>query len=228
MIWKNLLSVFNDNDLFTQALKESHQMLDIDLKMFDASVDSLRKRDDGSIDIDIYALDKQVNAFERDVRRKVMTHLTVSGTKDLSSGLILVSVVIDIERIGDYAKNIYDLAKAHPRKLHGYDLENRICEVEQRAGSLFRDMVTCFKSNDIDKARTIMVSYKEQFSAFCDQIVDDLVSGKFNNIPADDAAALALYVRYLKRIAAHSRNLVSGLVNPFHRIGYKEKDAKFS
>lgn len=200
-------------------------MLDIDLQMFDASIRSLRSSDDGSIDIDIYALDKQVNHYERDVRRKVMTHLTVSGTSDLSSGLILVSVVIDIERIGDYAKNIYDLAKAHPRKLGGYSLEDRIQEVEERAGSLFRGMVACFKSNDIDAARSIMVSYKEQFSAFCDQIVADLVSGKVTDVPPGDAAALALYVRYLKRIAAHSRNLVSGLVNPFHRIGYKEKSS---
>jgi phosphate transport system protein len=223
MIWKNLLSVFNQNDLYTQALRESHEMLDIDLKMFDASIASLRHSNDGSIDVDVYALDKTVNYFERDVRRKVMTHLTVSGTTDLSSGLILVSVVIDIERIGDYAKNIYDLAKAHPRKLNGYSLEERVCEIEERAGFLFRSMVTCFKANDIEAARTIMTSYKEQLSASCDQIVFDLVSGKVTDIPADDAAALALYVRYLKRIAAHSRNLVSGLVNPFHRIGYKEK-----
>ena len=29
--------------------------------------------------------------------------------------------------------------------------------------------------------------------------------------------------RYLKRIAAHSRNLISSIVNPFERIGYKEQ-----
>jgi hypothetical protein len=27
----------------------------------------------------------------------------------------------------------------------------------------------------------------------------------------------------LKRIAAHSRNLISSIVNPFERIGYPEK-----
>ena len=34
--------------------------------------------------------------------------------------------------------------------------------------------------------------------------------------------AFALYLRFLKRIAAHSRNLASSVVNPFHRIGYPE------
>jgi phosphate transport system protein len=63
-------------------------------------------------------MDKQVNRFERDVRRKVMTHLTVCGPADLAAGLVLVNVVIDIERIADYAKNIFDLARYHPRRLH--------------------------------------------------------------------------------------------------------------
>jgi hypothetical protein len=34
---------------------------------------------------------------------------------------------------------------------------------------------------------------------------------------------VALYARFLKRIASHSRNIISGVVNPFPRIGYKEK-----
>ena len=37
-----------------------------------------------------------------------------------------------------------------------------------------------------------------------------------------DAAAVALYARYLKRISAHCRNLISSIVNPFERIGYPE------
>jgi len=223
MSWKNVLSIFTKDDLFTQALHESHQMLDIALGMFDASVESLRRRDDGSIDIDIYKLDKDVNRFERDVRRKVMTHLAVSGPADLASGLVLVSVVIDIERIGDYAKNIYDLARWHPRRLHGGSLEPKVADIETRVGELFREMVTAFKQNDVDKARHIMVTYKEQLSAECEELVERIVSGGTTDLAPGDAAALALYVRYLKRIAAHSRNLVSGLVNPFHRIGYREK-----
>src|SRR5690606_1318050 len=152
-------------------------MLDIALGMFDASVESLRRRDDGSIDIDIYELDKDVNRFERDVRRKVMTHLAVSGPADLASGLVLISVVIDIERIGDYAKNIYDLARWHPRRLHGGSLEADVAEIEARVGELFRDMAEAIKSSDIDKARHIMVTYKEQLSAECEELVGRIVSG---------------------------------------------------
>jgi len=228
MTWKNILSIFTKDDLFTQALHESHQMLDTGLEMFEASVESLRRREDGRIDIDVYKLDKDVNRSERNVRRKVMTHLAVSGPADLASGLVLVSVVIDIERIGDYAKNIYDLARWHPRKLHGGALEPSIADIETRVGKLFREMVDAVKQNDVDQARRIMVTYKEQLAVECDELVERIVSGHTGDLSPGDAATLALYVRYLKRIAAHSRNLVSGLVNPFHRIGYREKNESSS
>jgi phosphate transport system protein len=226
MSWKSVLSLFNRDDLYTQALEESHEMLDIGLKMFEASVESLRRYDDGTLPVDVYAMDKQVNRFEREVRRKVMTHLTVSGPADLSSGLVLVSVVIDIERIGDYAKNIYDLARWHPRRLDAGSLETEVSDIETRVGDLFRLMVDAFKSSDVEKARTIMLEYKEHVSAECERLVMRIVAGEVNDLSPGDTAALVLYIRYLKRISGHARNLVSGIVNPFHRIGYKEKKPK--
>lgn len=35
-------------------------------------------------------------------------------------------------------------------------------------------------------------------------------------------AVIASYVRYLKRIGAHLLNILSSVVNPFERIGYRE------
>ena len=51
----------------------------------------------------------------------------------------------------------------------------------------------------------------------------DIVSGRAPDLSRPDAATVALFARYLKRIAAHSRNVMTSLVNPFHRIGYREK-----
>jgi phosphate transport system protein len=131
--------------------------------------------------------------------------------------------VIDIERIADYAKNIYDLARYHPHRLHAGSLEAEVVDIETRVGELFRLMVDAFKTSDVDKARTIMLDYKSRLATECEGIVMRIVSGAVTDLAADDAATLVLYIRYLKRIAAHSRNLVSGIVNPYHRIGYKEK-----
>ena len=167
-------------------------------------------------------MDKKINEFERDVRRKVMTHLAVGGKEDIGSGLVLVSVVIDIERIGDYTKNIYDLAVNHPQKLHGGSLEDRLSEIQSHVLNLFEDSTEAFINQNIEKARDLMGFYKENISSQCDSITNDIIIGKITDLDISSASSIGLYARYLKRISAHSRNLISSIVNPFERIGYPE------
>ena len=221
-MFKQIFEIFKSDSLYEQALSECHEMLDIDLSMFQASIKSLRESDSADIDIDIFAMDKKINEFERDVRRKVMTHLAVGGKEDVGSGLILVSVVIDIERIGDYTKNIYDLAVNHPKKLIGGSVEDRLAKIEKMTFNLFGKSIIAFKNQDIEKARKLMSQYKKDISTQADDITNEIVMGKISDLDIGSASAVGLYSRYLKRIAAHSRNIISSVVNPFERIGYPE------
>jgi len=222
-MFKQIFEIFKSDSLYNQALTECHEMLDIDLTMYKASIKSLRKSDTAEIDINIYAMDKKINEFERDVRRKIMTHLAIGGKEDIGSGLVLVSVVIDIERIGDYTKNIYDLAINHPKRLDGGTLEKRLSKVEAVSLTLFESSINAFKNQDIEKARDLMTLYKESISEQCESITKDIISGKLSDIDVGKGTAVAMYARYLKRISAHSRNLISSIVNPFEGIGYPEK-----
>ena len=221
-MFKQIFNIFKSDSLYEQALLECHEMLDIDLTMYKESIKSLRKSDYADIKIDIYAMDKKINEFERDVRRKVMTHLAIGGKEDIGSGLVLVSVVIDIERIGDYTKNIYDLAVNHPKKLVGGSFEDELSTIENNTKEYFNQTIDTFKSQDIDSARNLMQNYKEEISQVSESIVKGIISGKENDLNSSQAASVVLYSRYLKRIAAHSRNLISSIVNPFERIGYPE------
>ena len=221
-MFKQIFNLFKSDSLYQQALEECYEMLDIDLEMFQESINVLRNKDDSESSFDIAKTDVKINKFERSVRRKVMTHLAVSGNQDLGSGLILTSVVIDIERIGDYTKNIYDLSKFYSKRLNGAELEKDLKEVEDNVIDLFQSSIKAFKDQDITLARQLMKDYKENISKQSDKITNDIISGKMN-IEADTATAIAMYSRYLKRIAAHSRNLISSIVNPFERIGYKEQ-----
>ena len=221
-MFKQIFELFQSDSLYEQALMECHEMLEIDRQMFNESVRTLRESDTADIPIDIYAMDKKINQFERDVRRKVMTHLAISGTKDLGSGLILVSVVVDIERIGDYTKNIYDLACEHPKRLLGGSYEEKLVNIENSTREFLNKAIDVFKEQDIDAARKLMTDYKTDISKVSSDIVNGIVSGKNNDFSSEQSGSLCLYARYLKRIAAHSRNLVSSIVNPFERIGYPE------
>lgn len=218
---RDILKLLSRDNLQVQALSECYEMLDLCHEMFHASVRSLRHRDDATVEVDIYEKDKKLNSFERDVRRKVMTHLSLGHTADISSGLMLVSIVIDLERIGDYTKNIYDLAVQHPGQLNGGDREEDLKAVESAAIDMFDRANRAFKEGDVDEARRLMGGYKEDVSKRSRRVEEALIAGE-TSLSVGEAVAVALYSRFLKRIAAHSRNLISSLVNPFDRIGYQE------
>ena len=222
-MWKELIQLFKKDNLFEQAYQEAAGMLDTDAAMYDASVEALRHKDTAEMDLDIHSADKEVNRSERDVRKKVMTHLVVSGGTNLASGLSLVSVVVDIERIGDYTKNIYDLAVHHPLRLQGGPVEEKLQKVETAVTTDFKGMIEVFRDRDEDKARVIMNNYKEGLSDACEEISNSILSGATSGLDSSDATAVSLYARFLKRIASHSRNIVTSVVNPFHQIGYREK-----
>ena len=222
---RDILKLLSKDNLQVQALSESYEMLDLCHSMVHASVESLRHRDDAEVDVDIYKMDLKLNSFERDVRRKVMTDLSLGHTADISSGLTLVSIVIDLERIGDYTKNIYDLAVHHPGMLRAGNLEENLKSIENSALKKFDRTVRAFKSGDVDEARLLMEEYKQDISKQCRDIEVDLLTGQ-TDLQTEEAVAVALYTRFLKRISAHSRNLVSSLVNPFDRIGYPERGSK--
>jgi phosphate uptake regulator len=140
--------------------------------------------------------------------------------------MVLVSIVIDIERIGDYCKNILDLAAAHPKRLIVPEYEDVLVEVESGIKQGFAEAVSILREHDEEKARQAMIHYRDRVSDACDEIVSNIVRGGTDCVIPGDAAALALYVRYIKRISAHLKNMFSSVVNPFHRIGYKEKQPK--
>ena len=219
---KEFFSLLKSDSLFEQAMNECHEMLEIVREMFNSSTNSLRSPKAEEHPLNIYEMDKKINHFERDVRRKIMTHLTVNPQQDLSSGLVLVSVVIDIERMGDYTKNIYDLAVKYPEKLSTGKYEDAISKMEDDVKNYLNQTIDAFKNQDIELGRKLMEEYKTDISSVSNEIVNEVVASKDSELSAGQASALCLYLRYLKRISAHSRNLISSIVNPFERIGYPE------
>ena len=67
-----------------------------------------------------------------------------------------------------------------------------------------------------------MKTYKKGVRKTTDSIVRKLIEGKIDAGNCQSATTLALYARYLKRISAHLNNILSSVVNPFERIGFKE------
>lgn len=220
---KEFLDLFRRESPLNQAFERSREMLAVDREMFVEATRSLRERDDSRIEIDVYAKDQMINAYEREVRRKVYTHLTLSGGKDLNAGLVLASVVIDIERIGDYTKNIVELALHHPKRLNCGVFDNDVRKIETTVKTMFELLLETLPSSDESKAREVM-SEHWWLSRRADEIVNALVEKNEPSLPGTQSVTTALYCRYLKRISSHLMNIASSVVNPFERIGFKSED----
>ena len=222
-MFKEFFDVFRKGDLLHQAFDRSHEMLRDDMEMFEAAISSLRERDDARVDIDVYAKDQRINAYQREVRRKVFTHLTLARAQDLHAGLALVSVVIDIERIGDYAKNIVELALNHPGRLQCGPHEEMVRRIETTVKTMFSLLLEAMPANDEAKAKEIM-SEHWWIARRGDEIVDALIQKDEPQLPGHEAVTSALYVRYLKRTSAHLMDIASSIANPFDRIGFRGDD----
>lgn len=222
---KELLSIFKKDNLIDLAFQRTYEMMDITQNMFLEVKRSLREEDTNKLTKNIYDQDIAVNKFEREVRRNVLSHLAVSGTQDLYSGLTLVSIIIDIERVGDYTKNIIEIAQNHPSKLEGGIYDDDLVRVEEAVEDVFSRIRNAFEKADEKEARKICEDY-EWVTKLCDQHAIDYLNDRDKTISSSDAVALSLYFRYLKRIYSHLRNVASSVINPFDKIGFYKKEKK--
>ena len=222
-MFKTIKKYLQKESLLAQAYDETETMLMTCQEMYDETVRSLRYSDSAELKIDIYKKDKLINKYQQEIRRKMLTHLAISSQKEVSTALIMTSIVIDVERIGDYTKNIEDLAKRHPKRLSGGKYEDTINKLEDEVRSKFEAVNSAFKIYDIEKASDVMDDHRS-ITKQCDIIVNELVTEASTEMPSNDLVALALFVRYLKRISSHLTNIVSSVVNPFEKLGFNKSD----
>ncbi|MCK4858179.1 MAG: hypothetical protein KAT58_09440 [candidate division Zixibacteria bacterium] len=226
-MFKTLIELFRkEENLIEQAISESTRMIRECKFMFEESVRSLRHADTADLHIDIYEKDKTINKYQREVRRKVITHLTIVGSEQsLTAGLILTSIIIDVERMGDYSKNIVELAQAHPKRLEAGIFEETLVHIESEVTRKFDHAEKSFGDSDVELAQKLMAEHKP-LSIECDRMIADIIQEKYKTLSPGEAVVLALYIRFLKRISSHLTNIVSSVANPFPRIGYRENDSR--
>lgn len=162
--------------------------------------------------------DREINVAQQQVRRALVMHASVDPKIDLAETLAYMSVVKDVERVGDYSKNLYDLAKFGADFTTSEDYDH-LSGYRDRVGQLMEDATTVFAARDAEAAQHLI----NKADGFLDEY-DDNVKAAFNSQgPASDAVARALYFRFLKRITAHIMNLMTALVAPVDRLDYYDE-----
>ena len=222
-IIKDVINLWKAEDLLSQAWNRSYEMMELSREIFSQAVKYLRKGENIETLKALKKRDREINAYQQEVRRKVLTHYAVDqDTTDMANGLILINMVVDIERIGDYAKNILDLAINHPDQIISEDIGSELAEVENEVKERFDKTIEAIHTQDAEIAKSLMEGYREQMTGLSDDIVNGVLRGEKEYGSISKTAAVTLYARYLKRIGAHLKNITTTIVNPFDSIGYKQ------
>jgi phosphate uptake regulator len=195
------------------------EMLSLDRVAFDAATSTLLAGGDAAeVGPKLRDTDAQVNELEREIRRELVVHASVHGAGDIAAVLVYMSIVKDVERIGDYAKNIYDLAAG------GVDFgavsdRPTMLEYRDRTAEMITEAGVIFAEDDQERAHALLNEADTMLDAF-DELVNALV---VSDGIARDAVPRALFYRHLKRIVAHLMNLLSAVVVPVVRLDYLDE-----
>ena len=221
-MFDRVISLWKSEDLLSQAWEESFQMMVLSNEMFSAAIRYLRRGEKIKTLKNLKKRDREINEFQKSVRKKVVTHFSISQkVEDFPSGLVLLNIVVDVERLGDYTKNILDLAIHYPDPLVSENCLNSLKEIEDDILSRFTDTLTAIEQQDEKLAKKLLKSYRKSFSSMSDKIVNNGISGKQEYKDQKEAASVTLYARYLKRVGGHLKNITTTMLNPYEEIGYR-------
>ncbi len=163
--------------------------------------------------------DRQINVTEIEIRRELLVHISVHGTADAGEMLVFMNMIKDLERIGDYNKNIFDLALEGVSFSGAEDLE-QILGFRDELSSRIALMGEILDTRDEDRARAY-IERGDQLRREFDGLVNELVHA---TAPALIAVPRALLYRFLKRVAAHCANVATAVVMPVDRLDYFDED----
>jgi len=222
-MFKTILSILKRENLLKQATDESQKMLLKAETLFRTATDLIM--DGKSPAFDVKEGDKEINRMEWEIRQKVLEHLIISNRpEDAPAALILTSAVIDIERIGDYSRNIIELADiCSVEVIIKSDHYNVFKEIKDKILEIFALTSDAYKNADAQKANLAMEMHW-QISEKCDSMFEKLACEK--SLTTEYAVVYTLLSRHLKRVSSHLKNIASSVVNPFPKMGFKPSEGE--
>lgn len=206
----------SDGDGLERIEQQIIRMLADTRHEFDEALSSLVGGADATVlGPDIRVTRGRINASEREIRRELVVHAGAGGGDDVSTILAYMIVVKKIERIGDNAKNIFDLAAEGVRFEDTPDVD-----VYVQFGDLISAMIAnageIFGARDHFRADEFIVG-GDELLAELNELVTKLIR---SDAPASEAVPRALLYRYMNRIVANLLGVVSSVILPVDQIDY--------
>ncbi len=222
-MFTNIFQFLKGKDFLTQVLSDFKDMLDDTEIMFTDMCQVLVKGEKiEGLEAKIYEIDKKVNSQERAIRKRIVEHLVIQPTMDVSTSLILMSVVKDAERLGDYCKNLFEITKIIDTPLDNEKYKKHFDSVDETICELFKYAKKAFIDSDEDKAQATWEE-KKDVAKRCEEIILEIAKSGY---PSSEAVAFTLMARYYKRLAAHLTNIATAVLVPISDLDYFEERKK--
>ncbi len=208
----------SDESNFDHIVTKSVAMLGDARHSFDlATLALLTDTDSESVARDILETDDRINEAEQELRSELVVHVSVQGGSDIGSVLGFTLLLKKIERIGDQAKNILDLAE------HGVSLTEapnlkELLDERQTVSSLFAEAAELL--GDSDSSYEAIQAYTVRATAIADDHKLHIDQYMVSDRPGFEVVPLAIYYRYLRRIVANLIGVVRTSAEPLQHIDY--------
>lgn len=216
-MFNNLLDFWKGKDFLTNVLEEFGKMLEDSRAMFyDVCQNLLENKTIDGLGDKIYKIDKKINLFEKDIRKRIIAHLSIRPSVDVPMSLLMMSVVKDAERLGDYAKNLFQISRIINSPIDKAIFMKYFDDMDKKIIRMFDDTKQAFIESNEEVAKSIWQTERHVVKK-CDRIIEDIAKSDFK---ADKAVAFTLIARYFKRIASHLTNIATSVILPVSELDF--------
>jgi phosphate transport system protein len=180
-----------------------------------ASMVVLSGADPASVGPDIAATDDRINQAEQHIRSELVVHVSVRGGGDIGLVLGYTLLIKKIERIGDQAKNVFDLATDGVSLAGADDVAEFVARSREISG-LYGEAADLLTSQDHAAA----LEFLARSLALNDECGAKVTEYLHSDRPGSWAVPRAMLYRYWKRIVANLAGIVTTAIEPLQNIDY--------
>lgn len=180
-----------------------------------ASTAVLSGADPNAVGADIEATDERINEAEQTLRSELVVHVSVRGGDDIGLVLGYTLLLKKIERIGDQAKNILELATEGVSLVGAADVDEFVAR-RQQISLMYVEAADLLASQDVEAAREFLARSLD-LNDECGAKVREYMQSEE---PGSWAVPRAILYRYWKRIVANLAGIVTSAIEPLQNIDY--------
>ena len=219
---KELWAILRGDEMSGEIGEDFKKMLEIVQQMLlDASEIYWTERPEAGAIRPLYASDIHVNRLQRQIRKRLVAHLGAGTSLDVPYGLLIMSLAKDVERLGDYAKNLAEISTIRRGPFPEGACLDELKSVRDDVEELVRRFHDAYLESDVELSKEL-IRKGRAVSRRADRLIEQIAASDFK---ADAAVAMVLGARFYKRIEAHVLNLLSGVVMPLHKLDYYDENA---